>query len=122
MQPVPDSAPPLHVRSVDRPELRERPEDPTALPTDRLELYFVMRKEVKHLLEILHSVIMSSAGARDGAQVLATAAKRFAATCQAFADADPQPRNGSNNGNSILHNVQRPTATHPADAAEEHSG
>jgi hypothetical protein len=90
MQPVPGDHPPLHVRGVDRPDLRADPLDPTTLPTDRLELYFVIRKEFRHLIELLHAVIMSSAGARDGAQVLALAANRFAKTCQAFADADPR--------------------------------
>ena len=81
---------PLHARGVDRPELRTDPADPTTLPVDRLELYFILRKELKHVIEISHEVLMSSAGARDGCVILARAAARFAKTAQAFADADPK--------------------------------
>jgi len=80
---------PLHVISVDRPELRADPEDPASLPTDRLELYFVLRSEFRHMLLIFHELIMTSKGARDGAEIVARAAARFARTARAFADADP---------------------------------
>jgi hypothetical protein len=79
---------PLHVLGVQRPELREIPEDPTSLPTDRLELYFILKREFKQLLLVFHEVYMSSAGARDGARILERAAYRFARTAKAFADAD----------------------------------
>jgi hypothetical protein len=88
--PVPDGVlDPLHGRAVDRPELRSDPKDPTTLPVDRLELYFILRAELKHLIMLSHEVLMSSAGARDGARILARAARRFAFTAEAFADADP---------------------------------
>lgn len=88
--PVPDGQlEPLHGRAVDRPELRADPTDPTSLPADRLELYFILRAELKHLITLSHEVIMTSAGARDGARMLARAAKRFQVTAEAFADADP---------------------------------
>ncbi len=80
---------PLHVRGVERPELRDQPQDPTSLPTCRLEVYFVMKSEFKHLLLLFHEVCMSSKGARDAARVMARAAARFAKTAEAFADADP---------------------------------
>lgn len=83
---------PLHVRGVERPELREDPADPTTLPTDRLEIYFAMRSEFKHLLLLAHEVFMSSKGARDAARVMERAAFRFAHTAKAFADADPGQR------------------------------
>lgn len=89
---------PLHARGVDRPELRQDPTDPTTLPTDRLELYFILRKELKHLLEISHTVLMTSAGARDGARVLARAAHRFARTAEAFADQDPKEEGSLSRG------------------------
>jgi|SRR5581483_4991105 len=78
---------PLH--GVERPELREQPGDPTSLPTCRLELYFLMKSEFKHLLLLFHEVCMSSKGAREGARVMSRAAARFAKTAEAFADADP---------------------------------
>lgn len=81
---------PLHARGVDRPELRADPQDATTLPVDRLELYFVLRSEFKHLLLLFHELIMSSKGARDSARVVARAAARFAKTAEAFADRDPQ--------------------------------
>jgi hypothetical protein len=83
---------PLHVRGVARPELREDATDPTTLPTDRLELYFVLKSEFKHLLLLFHEVLMSSSGARDSARVMSRAAHRFAKTAEAFADADPNEK------------------------------
>lgn len=84
------SAEPLHVKGIDRPELRADPQDCSTLPTDRLELHFIMKKEFKQLLLIYHEVHMSSAGARDAARLLERAAYRFARTAKAFADTDPR--------------------------------
>jgi hypothetical protein len=83
---------PIHALGVHRPELREVPGDPTSLPTDRLELYFILKREFKQLLLVFHEVYMTSAGARDGARVLERAAYRFARTAKAFADADPKEK------------------------------
>lgn len=82
-----DHKKPLHAR-VERADLRVVPSDPTSLPACRLELMFTLRAEWKHMTMVFYEVAGSSAGARDGARILARAAARFALTCEAFADAD----------------------------------
>jgi hypothetical protein len=59
------------------------------LPTDRLELFFLLKAAVKHTVLIAHQTVASKDGIRDSTLILARCARRLAVVAQALADANP---------------------------------
>lgn len=65
-------------------------DEEAALPTDRIELYLLLRRALKHTILIGHETVMSREGIRDGAIVLARCSRRLSAVAQAVADSEPR--------------------------------
>jgi hypothetical protein len=58
------------------------------LPTDRLELYFLLKRAIKHTILIAHETVLTKEGVRDAAVVLARCSRRLSIVAQALADAE----------------------------------
>lgn len=81
--------------SIDIDRTRERSaaisylDEGAELPVDRLELYWLLKRAMKHVFLISATTITSREGLRDGAHILARCLRRAAVVAQAIADSEP---------------------------------